>query len=64
VRAERYIDEDMVIKEFCARLPSRREPEIVNEPEDGVGKGFTPSRKIENGRWYACDFRGRRLFEE
>ncbi len=48
------------------RLLSRREPEIVNGTGgwcNGVGEGFTPSRKIENGRWYACDFQGRRLFE-
>jgi len=65
------------------RLLSRREPEIVNEPEDKVktmlflpphpernGEGglrtkgyFKYSYEIENGQWYACDFRGRRLFE-
>ena len=65
------------------RILSRREPEIVNEPEDKVksvlflpphperkGEGglrtkryFKYSYEIENERWYACDFRGRRLFE-
>ena len=34
------------------RLLSRREPEIVNEPEDGVEEDFTPSRKTNVGEGF------------